>query len=408
MANAVTRMTFADITAPLEPKRFFEQHWAREGVHLRQEGRTFDDRFGWDAVNTILNAGDIAFPKIKVSRRDHPVPTEQFTAEAGGQRLVDGRSVLNLLHEGASFGITGADSHWPPLRTVVDCFYDALLESVHTNVYCSPANTQGFQCHFDLHEVFVLQVAGEKHWRVFKPTTESPVSSWRADESPHATTDPYLDVVLRRGDVLYVPRGHWHYAIAQDSTSLHVTVGVTCRKGTAFLDWLTGELLQQSTWRRNMPLLAEATPHGSLVMPADAAEWSESLRRSLAAKLAEPDLFERFCKDTLADVQPVHSVSVLDDPLPIETLRFERPPGRRHYFANGIGAGSNSSVTITVAGSDIEAEQADAVLLGKILDAEAFTLSDIRAWQPDVAIADVTELLAELTRSGFLIATRSS
>ena len=183
---------------------------------------------------------------------------------------------------------------------------------------------------------------------------------------------------------------------------------MTCRKGTAFLDWLTGELLQQSTWRRNMPLLAEATPHGSLVMPADAVEWSESLRRSLAAKLAEPDLFERFCKDTLADVQPVHSVSVLDDPLPIETLRFERPPGRRHYFANGTGAGSNSSVTITVAGSEIEAEQADAVLLGKILDAEAFTLSDIRAWQPDVAIADVTELLAELTRSGFLIATRSS
>lgn len=157
------RSTFADIAAPLDPERFFAEYWTREAVHLRKDGRAFDHYFGWDALNTILNAGDIAFPTVKVSRSEHPVPPEQFTIDAGGQRLVDGRAVLGLFQQGASFGITGADSHWAPLRAIVDCLYDALLESVHTNVYCSPANTQGFQCHFDLHEVFVLQVDGEKH-----------------------------------------------------------------------------------------------------------------------------------------------------------------------------------------------------------------------------------------------------
>ncbi len=402
MTETGKRVTFADITAPLDPHRFFDQYWTREAVHLRSDGRTFDDHFGWDAVNMILNAGDIAFPKIKMSRSDRPVPPEQFTAQAGGQRLVDGRSVLDLFHEGASFGITGADSHWAPLRSVVDCLYDALLESVHTNVYCSPANTQGFQCHFDLHEVLVLQVAGEKHWRVFRPTTESPVTSWRAEDSPHETREPYLDVVLRPGDVLYVPRGHWHYAIAQDSTSLHVTVGVTCRKGTAFLDWLTGELLQESAWRRNMPLLSNATPHGSFFAPGGVPGWSEELRRSLIAKLGAPDLFERFCKDTLGSVQPVHNASLLDDPLHVDELRFERPAGRRHYFANGSREGPN--VTIGVAGAEIEVEDGDAGLLAKIFDAETFTVADIRVWKPDIAIDEVTALLAELTRSGFLIA----
>jgi ribosomal protein L16 Arg81 hydroxylase len=406
MAGAVKRLTFADITAPLEPQRFFDRYWTREAVHLRLDGRTFKDYFGWDAVNSILNAGDIAFPKIKVSRSDHPVPPEQFTGEAGGLRLVDGRSVLGLFHEGASFGITGADSHWAPLRAVVDCLYDALLESVHTNVYCSPANTQGFQCHFDLHEVLVLQVAGEKHWRVFRPTTEFPVSSWRADDSPHATTEPYIDVVLRAGDVLYVPRGHWHYAIALDSASLHVTVGVTCRKGMTFLDWLTGELLENSAWRQNVPLLANTTPRGSFQAPEGASEWSEALRRSLAAKLGEPDLFERFYRDTLGSVEPVHNATLLDDPLPIEDLRFERPPGRRHYFASGAGEGPN--VTITVAGAEIEVEDSDTGLLAKIFDADAFTVADVRAWKPDATIEEVTALLAELTRSGFLIARRQT
>jgi len=405
--NPGLKLTFADITAPLEPAQFLARYWTREAVHLRQQHRTFVEQFGWHAVTTILNAGDIAFPKIKVSRSDRPVPAEQFTVDAGGQRLVDGRSVLNLLREGASFGITGADSHWPPLRSVVDCLYDALLESVHTNVYCSPAHTQGFQCHFDLHEVFVLQVDGEKHWRVFAPSSEFPVTSWRADEAPHTTSEPYLDVVLRPGDVLYVPRGHWHYATAVDSTSLHVTVGVTCRKGSAFLDWLAAELLKESPWRRNVPLLSSATRNGTFTLPSGFVEWSEALKRSLSDKLSEPGLFERFCKDCLNAIAPAHNVSLLDEPLPVAELRFERPPGRRHYFGNGAdGPTTNPGISVTVAGAEIQVDGADADLIRKIFNAESFTLADVRTWKADVVTEEVSELLAELTRSGFLIASR--
>ena len=398
-------LTFASIVAPVTPAEFFGKHWTREAVHLRDASRHFDDYFNWQALTTVLNAGDIAFPKIKVSRRDRPVAPDQFTVSAGGQALVDGRAVLGLFQDGASFGITGADSHWEPLRAVVDCLYDALLESVHTNVYCSPANTQGFQCHYDLHEVFVLQVSGEKHWRVFRPTSQWPVTSWRAEDSPHATQQPYVDVVLGPGDVLYVPRGHWHYAIAQYSASLHVTVGVTCRKGTAVLDWLTGELLQAAPWRRNVPLLADSTAAGRFSLPPEFGEWAEGLRRSLLEKIAEPALFERFCRDTLATIQPTHNVTFQNDQLPIDRLRFRRPPGRRHYF--GSVPGDDGEVTVTVAGNEIQAQASDAELIRRIFDTEAFTLSDLRAWKPDLPIDEVSELLQELTRSGFLIATPS-
>jgi ribosomal protein L16 Arg81 hydroxylase len=401
-SGAPPRLTFADITAPLDPARFLAQYWTREAVHLRKDGRVFDHHFGWDALNAVLNAGDIAFPKIKVSRSEHPVSVEQFTVDVGGQRLVDGRAVLSLFQQGASFGITGADSHWLPLRAIVDCLYDALLESVHTNVYCSPANTQGFQCHFDLHEVFVLQVDGEKHWRVFRPTGDAPISSWRAEDSPHTSASPYIDVVLGRGDVLYVPRGHWHYAIAQNSNSLHVTVGITCRKGTAFLDWLAGLLMEESAWRRNVPLLSGATMRGRLAEPPGFTEWAETIRASLAGKLAEPDLFQRFCRDTLASIQPIHNASMLDEPLRVDELRFERPAGRRHYFADH--AEGDTSVVVTVAGAEIQLDGADEALIRQVFDADSFTLADIRVWIPDVRLDEVTELLTELTRGGFLIA----
>src|SRR5437667_9132985 len=148
------RISFADITAPLEPAQFLSDHWARNAVLLRSAERGFGRFCGWDAVNAVLNAGNCTFPQIKVSRSDNAVSPDLFTTNVGGQQIVDARAVVTLFREGASFGITGADSYWPPLRSIVDCFQDALLESVHTNIYCSPPNTQGFQCHYDLHEVF--------------------------------------------------------------------------------------------------------------------------------------------------------------------------------------------------------------------------------------------------------------
>src|SRR5713226_7632384 len=114
------RVSFAEITAPMDPQRFLSEFWTREAVLLRAAERTFDRYCGWDAVNAILNAGDCVFPKIKVSRSDDTVTPDAFTTDAGGQRIVDARAVVNLFRAGASFGITGADSHWPPLRSVVD------------------------------------------------------------------------------------------------------------------------------------------------------------------------------------------------------------------------------------------------------------------------------------------------
>lgn len=282
-------ITFAGLVAPIGPARFLSEYWTRKAVHLPGDGRTFDDVFSWEGVDQILNAQDLTFPKVKVSRNDHPVPVEKFTSEVGGQRLVNGADVLALFREGASFGITNADTDWPPLGAVIDCMYDTFLERVHANVYCSPPNTQGFQCHFDLHEVFVLQVDGTKHWRVFEPTIESPIESWKAEDAPAETVAPYVDVVLKPGDVLYVPRGHWHYAVAQASASVHVTVGITCHKGTSFIDWLANELVDDPLWRRNLPLAGDATPAGAFALPAAWSEYTGQLRASLLRLLADPD-----------------------------------------------------------------------------------------------------------------------
>src|SRR5919204_6248564 len=400
-SNARTR--FADLIAPLSPDEFLSRYWTREAVLLRGPGRDFTPYCSWDAVNAILNAGDITFPVIKVSRRDSPIAPELFTRKAGDRQLVDGRSVVNLFREGASFGITGADSHWTPLRQIVDCFHDALLESIHTNVYCSPARTQGFQCHYDLHEVFVLQIDGAKRWKVFRPLADAPIESWNREAAEEILrTEPYIDRVLEKGAVLYVPRGHWHYAVAEDSNSLHVTVGVTCRKGIDFIDWLSGELAQDAVWRRNAPLIG-AVQNGR--PPRERiGSWGADLQRSLIGHLSDPKLFDRFLRDAIRSVQPLHAVDVLtqgsSNPLALETATFERPAGRP--FA--VVQSELGDVVVSVAGSDIELAGVNPALVTRIFETPSFTLADVLSWDPTVKIEDVSELLTALVQSGLLIA----
>ena len=48
---------------------------------------------------------------------------------------------------------------------------DFMGSFVGTNMYLTPPGTQGFAPHYDDVEVFILQLEGKKHWRVYEPRT---------------------------------------------------------------------------------------------------------------------------------------------------------------------------------------------------------------------------------------------
>jgi hypothetical protein len=82
-----------------------------------------------------------------------------------------------------------------------------------------------------VHDVFVLQVAGEKHWTIHEPVLRDPLRTqpWNdhaAEVATAAAREPVIDAVLRPGDALYLPRGFLHSARALGGISAHLTVGV--------------------------------------------------------------------------------------------------------------------------------------------------------------------------------------
>jgi len=95
----------------------------------------------------------------------------------------------------------------------------------------TPPQNQGFSNHYDVHDVFVLQISGEKRWVIHAPVHSSPLrhQPWtdrRRSVEQRAAEEPVIDTVLRPGDALYLPRGFLHAATALGGVSTHLTLGV--------------------------------------------------------------------------------------------------------------------------------------------------------------------------------------
>src|SRR5690349_22292771 len=134
-------------------------------------------------------------------------------AEIGDQVRDD--KVAALFAGGATVVLQALHRTWPPVIDLCTRLAAELAHPVQANAYVTPPSSRGFSAHYDVHDVFVLQLAGEKHWQIHEPVLREPLRSqpWNdraAEVAAAATGEPVIDTVLRPGDALYLPRGYLH------------------------------------------------------------------------------------------------------------------------------------------------------------------------------------------------------
>ena len=151
---------------------------------------------------------------------DLPWQPAAFTATARVDR------VAQEFAAGATIVLQALHFSWLPTARYCRRLEQALGLPVQANAYLTPSSAQGFAVHHDVHDVFVLQVAGRKRWRIYTPVLELPLRSQRWSPALGDPGAPVQELVLEPGDTLYVPRGWPHEATTGDGESLHVTVGL--------------------------------------------------------------------------------------------------------------------------------------------------------------------------------------
>jgi len=284
----------------VEPDEFARDTWSRAPLlsTSAQLGSSYDDLFSLAAVDELLSRRGLRTPFIRLAKDGAVVPTGRYTRSGGtGAQVADQVSddrVLALFLDGHTIVLQALHRLWPPLIDFAGALTTDLGHPLQINAYITPSSSQGFSAHYDVHDVFVLQVAGEKRWRIHEPVHADPLRDqpWtdhRAAVAARAEEEPAIDTVLRPGDALYLPRGYLHAAEALGDVSCHLTVGVHPVTRHAVLASLLDLVSDDTALRASLPLGVDIADPASVAPDVEAtvAALVERLRTVTAADVAD-------------------------------------------------------------------------------------------------------------------------
>jgi len=258
-----------------DAQNFVEKIWASH-VHVHKaDPADLVGLLSFDDVDHLLTSTAIRTPAVRLARNGSVLPAAKYTrggATLAGQPLtglVDSRKVIDLFEGGATVVLQGLHRYWPPLTRLIAELELALGHPCQANAYLTPPGSQGFAVHSDSHDVFVFQTHGSKLWEVLPAPGEDDTGA--------------REVSLEPGLSMYLPTGTPHAARAQDTVSLHVTVGI---------NQLTWRVLLDRAVRQAMDgVEADAhLPAGYLDHPDQLAEGLGERLQALGAALSATDV----------------------------------------------------------------------------------------------------------------------
>ena len=277
---------------------FADRHWSREPLLSRASDlpMPFDDLFSGEAVDELVSERGLRTPFLRMARDGTTLEDRSFTRGGGiGAAIGDQASddaVLRHFADGATLVLQGLHRTWRPIIDFSQALAGELGHPVQVNAYVTPPENTGFSDHYDVHDVFVLQIAGEKRWRIRPPVHELPLRDepWTARRGAveEATQDqPLIEETFAPGDCLYLPRGYLHSATALGGTSIHLTIGVHVWTRRHVADELVRAAVARASCSRE---LRQSLPLGTdLAGEGPAPDDVEAVRAALIGALHQVD-----------------------------------------------------------------------------------------------------------------------
>ncbi|WGM30121.1 cupin domain-containing protein [Brevundimonas sp. NIBR11] len=286
--------TFAELLHPFPVDRFMSEHLGRKPLHLPAAGNASRALIDWAGFNVLLNqTSSWTSQNLKLVMNSEPIPEDQYCStvqtQSGPSHRPQPARVEVLLSAGAS--LVGNDVQWrtSALSAVTEMLGRTFAASVGANAYCSFGGVQAFASHYDAHDVFAIHMEGEKTWRLYANQEDTPVTMPPGD--PRAAFEArrgalMQEIRMKPGDLLYLPRGWYHDALAdgdRSSASLHISFSVTPLYGRILFTLLERAAMTDPAFRTYFP---PAEKDGGRAL----ADHLEDLGRRLAVLSKHPAL----------------------------------------------------------------------------------------------------------------------
>lgn len=266
-------MRFDDLIAPWSASRFWAEAWERAPLHLSGRPAGFyDPLIPAAAVESLLFMGSALPPgAARLYRGD-----EQ--RDGGGPADLHAR-----YRQGFNILVRDVAGYLPPVAALLAALAGEYRAKCLAHLMVSPPRADGFAPHSDSYGVFALQIAGAKCWSLYETPPRSTLNHG-INRHELRGAPPTRQVVMRAGDLLYLPRGTIHAAAALDEASVHLVFALIPPRGADLLHLLAGAAEGDDFFR-------DYIPYGVGDTPGRRAAYRQAWADRLARLLADTDLY---------------------------------------------------------------------------------------------------------------------
>lgn len=223
---------FSKIIAPTTIHDFFNAYHEKDVLHVKRNDTSYYNQIlTSEEISDFLDRQDVFYPSLRIVKEGKEIPNSEYVRKGVpiGHHKKDG--IINtdkafaLFNAGSTLVIQAGQRYFDNLSKCCLALSQHFNSPVQANLYITPNRSVGFNPHWDTHDVFVLQIAGTKSWKLYGFEKELPTKNQKFVSKGYSK-EPLQNIQLTPGDFLYVPRGYVHDAMADDGISAHITIGV--------------------------------------------------------------------------------------------------------------------------------------------------------------------------------------
>ncbi len=316
-------LTFGDLISPISAEVFFRDYFGKQHLHIRASDISSGSRgdlFGWSDLNSILNMAfawsgknfHVALDKQMIPAREYC--RMELDRNAVESLIPDQTLVMEWLNKGASIILDDMDCLAVGSRVIAGIFQETFSAKVQANLYCSWKQRQAFDVHFDNHDVLAMHFEGEKIWNIYENRVPNPVPhasfQFRQEQLVKMCGGIKEQITLRAGDLLYIPKGQFHDALASQNNAMHIAFGIYGYLGLDFIKDLTSIFVADESFRVPLPLPSQ----GEGVL----REHISDLVEKMSSIAGSEEVFAQVRKAQETHRYPKHDFSL---PLDIESIK---------------------------------------------------------------------------------------